>query len=251
MEETIYVVVPFYNEEKIISTLVESLKQQEDQKFHVIYVDNNSNDTTVEVLHKSHHNALFTYEIITEKEKGTGSASDTGFRYAIDTHNAQYIARTDADCLVHENWVKQVRQHLAMEGLDFVAGIIKPRSDDIPLTRKDKMVIPMLIFISEWYAKLFKGIRGYKYIFFLVAGNNLAITQHMYKLSGGFPRTSIDTTDEDLVLAQSIRKITTNAKQSKHMVVYNSTRRLKTFGWWNILMWYKDRSYKPPVIDIR
>lgn len=251
MLEKIYVVVPFFNEEKLIGSLVEAFKTQSDQSFHVVYVDNNSTDDSVNVVNLNQKGSQFSYEIIEEKEKGTGSASDTGFKFAIDTHNAKYLARTDADCLPDKNWIQTIRTNLIESQLDFIAGVIRPRTDDFPLSFFEVFLIKGMIFVSDMYGKFKFGIRGYKYIFFMVAGNNLAITSSLYIKSGGFPRTSIDTTDEDLVLAQRIRRITNRAKRCRNMIVYNSIRRLRAYGCWNTLMWYKDRAHKPKVIDIR
>mgnify|MGYP003420180386 CR=1 FL=1 len=251
MLEKIFVIVPFFNEEKLIANLINALKNQTDQTFHVIFVNNNSTDSSLEVIKKHQKESLFSYEIIEEKEKGTGSASDTGFRYAIDKLGAVYLARTDADCLPNPKWIAIIRKNLIEEKFDFIGGIIKPRNDDYPLSRFENLVINGMVFVSDLYGKFKFGIIGYKYIFFMVAGNNLAITSHMYQKSGGFPRTSIDTTDEDLVLAQRVRKITSNVKRCREMIVYNSTRRLRAYGHWNTLMWYNDRAHKPEVIDIR
>ena len=132
--ELIFVIVPFYNEEKLIGSLVETFKKQTDQVFHVIYVNNNSTDTTVSVLQEAQKQSRFSYEIIEEKIKGTGSASDAGFRYAINTYGAVYLARTDADCLPDFKWVHSIRENLILDKLEFIAGIIKPRTDDVPLT---------------------------------------------------------------------------------------------------------------------
>jgi len=247
----IVVVVPFFNEEKLLGSLAEAFKAQTDQMFHVVYVDNGTTDSSAAVIHKAQEGSRYTYEIIEESEKGTGCASDTGFRYAITVLNATYIARTDADCLPDPYWIASIRRNLIDAGLDFVAGIIKPRTDDIPVSRLERFIISLMIFGSDLYGKFYNGIVGYRYIFFMVAGNNLAITADMYLASGGFPRVSIDTTDEDLVLAQRIRKITTKARKCRDMVVYNSVRRLRAYGHWNVLMWYKQRTYRPAVIDIR
>ena len=234
-----------------MSGLVESFKNQTDMSFHVIFVDNNSSDATVEVLTRSLQNLTFTHEIIVEKEKGTGCAADTGFRYAIARHGAQYIARTDADCHVHPKWIESIRDNLIIAKKDFVAGVIKMRTDDVELSRLDRIIIPCLPYIMGFVGKYKSGIIGYKYWFFLALGNNLAITADMYLCIGGFPRTSIDTTDEDFVLSQKIRKTTKNVKYVRGMIVYNSVRRVKAYGYFNTLLWYYRRSYSPANTDIR
>ena len=252
MQDKIYIIVPFYNEEKLIRDLVDSLKKQTDQFFYVVYVNNNSADASVEVISTHQKDALFTYEIIEEHQKGTGCAADSGFRYAITTHHAKYLARTDADCIPDINWVKSIRKNLIKDNLDFIAGYIKPRTDEIPpLSFIDKMLIPFLLFSFNLLSKLKSGFFGYKYIYFMVAGNNLAITAPMYEKSGGFPRTAIDTVDEDFVLGQSVRKLTKRVRRCRDMVEYNSTRRFRAYGSWNIFMWHHGRAYKPEIVDIR
>ncbi|WP_460905839.1 hypothetical protein, partial [Staphylococcus aureus] len=76
-----------------------------------------------------------------------------GFRPAITKLDAKYLARTDADCLPDEHWVKTIRENLIEGQLDFIAGTIKPRKDDIPLSFLNNIVIHGMVFVAELYGK--------------------------------------------------------------------------------------------------
>jgi glycosyltransferase involved in cell wall biosynthesis len=246
-----WVVVPFYNEEKGISKTLESLTRQSDLNFSLVLVNNASTDNTLAVVEKFiAANPPFAVACIFEGQKGTGSASDSGFRYAI-AQGAKFIARTDADCLPHTDWVKNIKYGFEHEKLELVVGKIKARTDDFRLTWRDKFILPVVVFIAENFGKINRRGKQFKYTYIMVAGNNLALTADLYERAGGFPRTSIEQAHEDKVLSEKIRTITNRVKKKNNVIVYNSVRRAKAYGYWNSLMWYWDHKYKPQEVDIR
>lgn len=190
------------------------------------------------------------YHLITEPQKGTGAASDTGFRYAI-AHGARWIARTDADCLPDRHWIARIREAFTMEGLEFVAGHIKPRDDDERLTLLDRLLIPAIVQVSHSIGRMRRHGPQFKYPYFVVAGNNLAVTAAMYERAGGFPRTAIEQMHEDRMLSERIRTLTARGRLKRDMVVYNSTRRLKRYGYRRTLLWYFDHLHVPEEVDVR
>jgi glycosyltransferase involved in cell wall biosynthesis len=247
-----WVVVPFYNEAAWLEGTLNALATQTDPDFALLVVDNGSTDRSLEVVERfcSTHPEI-AISLISEPEKGTGAASDTGFRHAISM-GARYIARTDADCLPRRDWVANLKQAFA-EDLDFVIGQIRPRSDDFPLTVRDRLLIPLLLFVaSNWGKVCHRGPRGrFKYRYIMVAGNNLAITADMYLRSGGFPRSKIEEVHEDRVLGDRVRMLTNRTCKKRNVVVYNSTRRIRRYGFINTLLWYWEHRYQPDVVDVR
>ncbi len=246
-----YVVVPFFNEEKGISHTLDSLIAQTDTNFTLLLVDNASTDHTVAVVERwqREHPGL-PIVLIAEPQKGTGAAADTGFRYAI-AQGATHIARTDADCLPARDWVAGLKQAFVAENLEFVVGGIKPRTDDIPLSWSDHFVIPLLLILAETYGRLTRRGKQFQYPYVLVAGNNLAITAELYLRAGGFPRTRIEEAHEDRILSERVRTLTTRIGKKRHLVVYNSVRRAKRYGYRNTLLWYWDHKYQPAEVDVR
>jgi glycosyltransferase involved in cell wall biosynthesis len=246
-----FIVVPFYNEELRIADTLQALHAQSDPDFSLVLVDNRSTDRSREVVDRFDQQHRFKrLVVVDEPEKGTGVAADTGFRYAIG-QGAVYIARTDADCLPEARWVEKLKRAFAEERLEFIIGKIAPREDDLPYTRSDRLMVPILVTVAENFGKLFRHGRQFKYPYVMVAGNNLAITADLYERAGGFPRSRTELIFEDLALAERIRQITSRVKKHNDIVVYNSTRRMKKYGYLRILFWYWGHKYKPAVVDVR
>ena len=109
------VIIPTYNDPKGINECLNSLKKQTLSKdeFEVIVVDNNKNlseydniDSNVVILH--------------EIRPGSYTARNT----ALDIARGKYIAFTDSDCSVAEDWLEKGLCRLALE-VTRVAGKIK------------------------------------------------------------------------------------------------------------------------------
>lgn len=248
----LWVVIPAYNEEKLLPSCLDSLRDQSDHDFTVLVVDNNSTDGTLAVVKGFRRKYPdFDLRYIVEKQKGTGAACDTGFRFAIQ-HGATCIARTDADAMAASDWIAKIRQHYT-NGKRFIAGRLRCREDEPRTTRMDVIKATGAIYCGELIARTWHRGRQYKYPMFMAAGLNLAIDAELYLQAGGFPRTSIEVADEDLELHLRVRRIL--PKQyvvfDTKLHVYGSLRRAKSYGYINLLMWYWDKRYKAAAIDIR
>ncbi len=252
-ERRLFVVVPFYNEERGIAATLQALVDQVDRSFSLVLVNNASTDGGAELAREfSQKNNSFPVHLLHEPAKGTGTASDTGFRFAIEK-GARWIARTDADCTPDRDWTQNLMVALRDEGLEFVAGKILPREDEVPLTLRWRMTLAVTLWVAESYGKINIRRRGaqFRYPYFMAAGNNLAISASLYERSGGFPRSTLEDLNEDLVLSEAVRTLTTRAAKRNDVIVRNSTRRVRSYGIWNTLRWYRNRAYKPKVVDIR
>ena len=95
------VVIPVYNEEKIIKNCLESLMKQTEKPSEIIVVDNNCADNTINVV-KKYKNV----KVIKEKKQGILYARNAGFNYA----TGDIIARTDADSITPRFWIKNMKK---------------------------------------------------------------------------------------------------------------------------------------------
>jgi len=244
------VVLPCFQEERGLAATLRALAMQHDTAFTLVFVDNGSTDGSVGLVSDfARDHAPFPVEIIHECEKGTGAASDTGFRFAI-ARGATCIARTDADCLPAPDWVAKLKQALVNDGLEFVAGRIVPREDE-GLSLRERFVLPLMIALAERYGRWVRRGPQFKYPYFMAAGNNLAITAELYERAGGFPRTAIEVAHEDRELSERVRQLTHRAEVRRDIVVFNSVRRVRAYGFVNVLRWYRNHGYRPAVVDIR
>ena len=249
----LFVVIPFLDEEKGFRTTLDALASQTDRDFTLILVDNGSRDGSRQVIDEFRScNPWLDVEVIDEPQKGTGAASDTGFRRAIE-RGALAIARTDADCIPTKEWIAAARAELSGGGRDFVAGVIRPRGDDHRLTIADRLLIPALVNLAVTFGKLRPANRGpqYRAGYMMAAGNNLAIRAELYRRCGGFPRTRIEDVHEDRALVNRVREVTDRLGRSPEMVVYNSIRRARAYGYTRTLLWYWDHKYRPANVDVR
>lgn len=250
--ESFWVVIPFYNEEKLILDTLNALRVQDDADFRTVIVDNASTDRSPALVREfANAHPDFALEMIHESQKGTGAASDTGFCYAIK-HGATVVARTDADAMPSPAWVSLMKKDFR-DGALLVGGRIAPRTDEANYTWYDGLIFRFLIRIVERAPGIFYRRPGQKYRMFMVAGLNMAIDAKLYVKVGGFPRTSIDNTDEDLELHLKMCQVIEKhqARLNKKAVVFGSIRKAKSMGYIGILMWYWDRKYTPDVIDVR
>ena len=93
------VVVPAYNEEKFLpDCLMSLLKQDFDQKFEIIVVDNNSSDNTAKTAED------LGVKVVTEKRAGVCFARQAGTKAA----HGDIIVSTDADCTFPANWLANI-----------------------------------------------------------------------------------------------------------------------------------------------
>lgn len=97
---TVSVVIPAYNEARILGSCLRALMDQSQPADEIIIVDNNSSDDTV-TLARSFPGVT----VIPESRQGITYARTTGF----DAASSDIIARIDADTVVSPDWVETIR----------------------------------------------------------------------------------------------------------------------------------------------
>jgi glycosyltransferase involved in cell wall biosynthesis len=247
----LWVVVPYFNEARLIAGTLDALADQSDRDFEVVLVDNASTDRSLDVVRAfMQRMPSLRIDVVHEAHKGTGAASDTGFRHAIAS-GATHVARVDADCLPDVDWIRNLKSAFISDGLEFVAGKIKPRTDDVHLTPFDRRFIPALVGAAERFGRLHRRGPQFKYPYILAVGSNLAITAELYQRAGGFPRASIEQVHEDRALSERVRTLTARGGVRNNVVVYCSARRAKRYGYLRTALWYIAHWCRPTDVDVR
>lgn len=227
--ERLAVVVPVYNEPFIQRTLDSLFAQDQRRSVQHYVVDNGSTDGTrglVESWLRSREG--FPLTILEEAEKGTGAASDTGFRRAI-ADGCTVIARTDGDSVPSTDWTRRIQHHFGnTPALQLVGGSSVPlddqyyrRIDDVvmPSALKALRVMMAVSYLNPHYLKF-------------VAGHNLAARAIAYEAVGGFGRTSIDQRDEDIDFSVKISRMFGRSAIciDPQLTVATSMRRVRKYG---------------------
>ena len=245
---TLAVIVPVYNEADGIRSTLDGLLAQDDADFDVVFVDNGSTDDSVAII-ESYDQPR--WRVVTETQKGTGAAADTGMRAAIAA-GATLLARTDADCIPRADWTAAIRRSLTTDRLGLVGGELVPRRDE-GLGWPTRALLSGAVQLAEAFGRIRPGNRDPEYLgpYMMAAGCNVGITADLYQRAGGFPRTAIEDLHEDRALVNAVRKLTDRYARRKDVVVYGSSRRVQAWGLPKTLLWYKDHAYKPEHVDIR
>ncbi len=104
-KEKFTIIIPFRNEAKNILELIKSLQilQYNPANFEVIFVDDASTDTSVNILKKEIHNHSNWY-CISNKRKSNSPKKDA-INTAINLAKYHWIITTDADCQVPKKWL--------------------------------------------------------------------------------------------------------------------------------------------------
>ncbi|MEV8506141.1 glycosyltransferase family 2 protein [Actinoplanes sp. NPDC051475] len=231
------VVVPAYNESRLLPGTLAALAAQSDQDFTLVVVDNASTDDTAAVA------AGFPgeVEVVTEPTPGAGTAADTGFRHAI-RYGATKLLRTDADCLPAPDWVATGRSLL--DRADLVCGRSIPRRDENP-TWAQRRIYPAVVRLAARAGRWQHRSPSARAPFVLVHGHNLAITAELYERCGGTPREALEDGAEDVTLLNRARRHSERIVRAEELVVETSLRRLRGWGARRTFLWHWDRRYRP------
>lgn len=251
-DERLAVVVPVFNEVTGIRPTLEALAAQDDADVEVVFVDNGSTDGSADLIEAfAAERGLTRWRVITETQKGTGAAADTGMRAAIAA-GATLLARTDADCLPRADWTAAIRRALTVDGLGLVGGELVPRTDE-GLGPVRRGLLRSAVHLAEAFGRIRPGNRdpAYRGPYMMAAGCNVGITAELYLAAGGFPRTAIEELHEDRALVNAVRRITDRYARRRDVVVAGSSRRVQAWGLLNTLRWYKDHAYRGETVDIR
>ncbi len=123
LNEFISIIIPFKNENKnILSNLksIENLDYDKD-KYEVIYVDDNSDDNSLELLQKNINS--YNIKVIKLKDKNE-SGKKNAVKYGIDKSKGSIIFTTDSDCIIPSYWLKNTAKKFDKETA-FISGIVK------------------------------------------------------------------------------------------------------------------------------
>ena len=122
----ISLIIPFYNARSYLDILCEALQSQtlSEEKFEIIFVDNNSSDNSVEIINESFQASQnrFTFRILEYKAR----ASSYGARnIGVNASNGDVLVFTDADCEPKKDWLSNIMDAFERTPtLDVISGFV-------------------------------------------------------------------------------------------------------------------------------
>jgi glycosyltransferase involved in cell wall biosynthesis len=188
------VVIAMYNAQDSILSCLQALAAQECLPAEVIVVDNNSTDQSKDIVQKAVL-SLSKLKIVLchEIQKGPSATRNKGAALA----QGDILAFTDADCIAHPSWIKNIRTAFEKEpSLDAVGGINKLTGQ--ATTTMEKFLLPF------WLSPhLTKGIVSKKDDFFaekFIVPFNCAFKKSFFVSLGGFDASFKTGEDIDITL---------------------------------------------------
>lgn len=200
------VIIPFRNEAKHLPDLLKSIKNlnYSKQLFEVIFVDDDSEDNSVDIIKKFIHNKQIGFDCaqpdihIIPNERKTNSPKKDAITSAINKSNHQWIITTDADCILPKYWLDSFDEFIQKSNTKCIAGPITYEDNNSFLNR-----FQILDLLSLQGATI--GGFGIKKPF-LCNGANFGYQKELFKALNGFDGNNQIASGDDIFLLEKIMK---------------------------------------------
>ena len=194
--EFISVIIPFRNESKNILQSLISLSNQSlpKERFEVIYVDDNSDDDSFEILKEADkpENFILLKSPFSIEERGHKKQA---LKYAIEKANGEIIVTTDADCYHNENWLKLLTDYFDKQTA-FVSGPVEFESNGTIFQDLQKLEFSSLILVGAGLIGINKPI--------ICNAANLGFRKSVFYKVGGYEDNLNLSSGDDEFLMQKI-----------------------------------------------
>ena len=186
MNKEVSIIIPTKNEGDVLKNCLNSIQNLEypKDKMEVIIVDAHSRDNTVEIAKK------FGCKVVYENVGTRAGACNIGVKNA----KGEYIAFTDADCVLQKDWMKNLIKQFNDEKIASVGGPNTTPEDD---TEFAKCVGAVLSFLSKPGARY--GLVADRATWtFHNSGCNAAYRKDVIEEAGGFNNKLVTCEDEEM-----------------------------------------------------
>ncbi|MBE0572249.1 MAG: glycosyltransferase [Ignavibacteriaceae bacterium] len=196
--EFISIIIPFRNEEANILASLKSIESQfyPEKKYEVIYIDDSSEDNSLELLKKNiKKNNIRVLSVPEDFSKN--AHKKRAIRYGIENAKGMIIVTTDADCIHDEEWLKSLMQSFdPVTG--FVSGPVEFETDTSLFAEFQKLEFAGLVLCGA-------GLIGSGHPTICNAAN-IAYRKKVFDEVGGFNDQMNLSSGDDELLMQKIAK---------------------------------------------
>ena len=196
--EFVSIIIPFRNESKNIVANLKSIESQlyPSEKFEVIYVNDFSEDNSLELL-KSNFKKNNIRVLSVPEDYSKNAHKKRAIRYGIENANGNIIVTTDADCIYTEEWLNSIM--VSFDSLTgFVSGPVEFISDDNLFSKFQQLEFAGLVLCGA-------GLIGSGHPTICNAAN-IAYRKKVFDEVGGFKDQMNLSSGDDELLMQKISK---------------------------------------------
>ncbi|MBU3659104.1 MAG: glycosyltransferase [Flavobacteriales bacterium] len=183
------VIIPFRNEEKRIIDLLKSIQNSNKLPAQLIFVDDHSNDQTVQLINE--HLTGINYQILTLPEQEFGKKR--ALRFGISTVSTAYFLTLDADVSFSKNYFESIEK----------------------LSQADLYLLPAVLISKRWYEHFFEvdlllvnalntGLSGLKRPI-IASGANLLVRKQAFDAFDQFETHAHIPSGDDIYLLRDFR----------------------------------------------
>jgi glycosyltransferase involved in cell wall biosynthesis len=217
------VVVPAFNEEKLIVACLTSLVSQDPPPDEIIVSDNASTDQTAALVAQfiSQHPAI-NIHMVFETRRGCVFARDRGWRAA----TGNFVIHVDADETFPPGWLQKIRRALADHPeIDAIGGTV--RFEDPP-----PVIVILQALFNLLYPRLVRLFRGFPY---LCGGMTICRREILERIDGyaHMPANQLD----DYYLSEQAHKLGYRLRYMPSIYAIHSLRRYHAGGLRAFLKW--------------
>ncbi|QYA24476.1 glycosyltransferase [Gramella sp. MT6] len=203
-ENTFSIVIPYRNEAGNLPALLRSLSgiTYPTEKFEIILVNDGSKDNSREICETFLKDfPLFNIRLL-ENERQTNSPKKDAIRTAIENSNFDYVATTDADCVIPPNWLHFFDEMIRENNSEMIAG-------PVGFIQKSGIKKPYFQNFEEMdFMSLQASTIGAFGIekAFMCNGANLCYKKALFLEGSGFTENEDLASGDDVFLLQGFRK---------------------------------------------
>lgn len=202
------IIVPMFNEEKVILGTIESLMKIRYSNYTINLIDDGSTDGTLGLIRKYYGNHP-NFKIISQENKGKASALNK----AIENSSNEIIVCIDADTLVQPDLIEKLLPYFDDPQVAAVAGNIKVSNRNNLITHMQAIEYTTMY---NYERKLFESVKG----ILIIPGALGAFRRAVVSAMGGY---TSDTLAEDTELTLRILCGNYLIRNATDLVAYTET----------------------------
>ena len=205
----ISIIIPARNESANIKACLDSISQQSypAHLFEVLVIDDHSTDDTATIVKNYPATNIRLISLQDFLQDGIiNSYKKKAIEIAISAATGQLMVTTDADCIVHKNWLQTIARFYSQSNAAFM---VMPVAF-LPVTPGAGLGAKLLSNFQSLDFMTLQGITGasvYKKAHSMCNGANLAYTKKVFNEVGGFKGIDTIASGDDMLLMHKIFKL--------------------------------------------